>query len=313
MTGANFTNADLSAADLSKASIVGADFSYAIVEFATYEPKDQTEPSKINTAHGLADLKYNDNPQPINKLRDSFRKGGFTHQENEVTRAIRRHEPRAHVELSPGTSASSDHPILHEARLENQLPLLRFRLRQLTYGTQQVLFDWPCGWGANPGRPLVIIAVLALLCTPVYWIGMHLTLDKGGLFLVATGERIPTAGAKERVRRISVSPYGQPATNAASAHHLGKKAPISARRHARRLRLKREYKAFQTALLFSLMSVFNIGFDGFNGGLWIRMLQSREFDIRARGWMRTVSGVQSLLGVGLLALAVLSYFGHPFE
>jgi hypothetical protein len=45
----------------------------------------------------------------------------------------------------------------------------------------------------------------------------------------------------------------------------------------------------------------------------MRMLQGREFDIRARGWMRTLSGIQALLGVGLLALAVLSYFGHPFE
>jgi len=85
------------------------------------------------------------------------------------------------------------------------------------------------------------------------------------------------------------------------------------RRRARRKKYKREFRALRTALLFSMMSVFNIGFNGFNGGLWIRMLQPREFDIRARGWMRIISGVQSLLGVGLLALAVLSYFGHPFE
>jgi hypothetical protein len=29
--------------------------------------------------------------------------------------------------------------------------------------------------------------------------------------------------------------------------------------------------------------------------------------------MRTVSGVQSLLGLGLLALALLGYFGHSFD
>jgi hypothetical protein len=72
-------------------------------------------------------------------------------------------------------------------------------------------------------------------------------------------------------------------------------------------------RALGTAFLFSLMSVFNIGFREFNFGRWIRMMQTREFDIGARGWMRTVSGIQSLLGVALVTLALLSYFGHPFE
>jgi hypothetical protein len=35
--------------------------------------------------------------------------------------------------------------------------------------------------------------------------------------------------------------------------------------------------------------------------------------IRARGWIRAVSGIQSLLGVALVALSLLSYFGHPFD
>jgi hypothetical protein len=61
------------------------------------------------------------------------------------------------------------------------------------------------------------------------------------------------------------------------------------------------------------MSVFNLGFQGLNFGLWMRMLQTREFDIRPRGWMRTVSGIQSLLGLMLLALSVLSYLGKAFD
>ena len=43
------------------------------------------------------------------------------------------------------------------------------------------------------------------------------------------------------------------------------------------------------------------------------MIQPREFDIKARGWPRMVSGLQSLLSVGLVALSLLSYFGRPFE
>ena len=76
--------------------------------------------------------------------------------------------------------------------------------------------------------------------------------------------------------------------------------------------LGRELTCLGTAFLFSMMSTFNIGFREFTFGQWIRMLQTREFDIRARGWMRTVSGIQSLLGIALVALSLLSYFGHPF-
>jgi hypothetical protein len=71
-------------------------------------------------------------------------------------------------------------------------------------------------------------------------------------------------------------------------------------------------QALLTAFFFSLMSIFTLGVEGFNGGQWIRMIQPSEFDIRARGWLRTVSGVQALLGAGLIALSLLSYFGHPF-
>ena len=111
--------------------------------------------------------------------------------------------------------------------------------------------------------------------------------------------------------RMCVNPARQSVGK--TLREMGLKSWIVAMWHAKRRWMWLEWRALRTAMLFSLMSVFNIGFEGFNGGEWIRMLQTREFDIRARGWMRTVSGLQSLLGVGLLALSVLTYFGHPFE
>jgi hypothetical protein len=42
-------------------------------------------------------------------------------------------------------------------------------------------------------------------------------------------------------------------------------------------------------------------------------MQTREYTLRATGWIRTVAGIQSLLSVYLLALWVLTYFGRPFE
>jgi hypothetical protein len=67
------------------------------------------------------------------------------------------------------------------------------------------------------------------------------------------------------------------------------------------------------ALYFSLLSAFHLGWREFNVGIWLQQLQPRRFGFEATGWVRTVSGFQSLLSVYLLALWVLTYFGRPFD
>jgi uncharacterized protein YjbI with pentapeptide repeats len=319
---ADFTDADLSEADLSGATLSnGTDLEFADLYHAIYQPNGGTEPWIISSAFHLADLTYKDNPAPIIDLRNSLRDAGNVQPEREVNEAFHRHDPNLRPSLLPDTHQNrrwtpphwlQEVLYLHREAVHWNQEVL-YWLGEVLNWLQQVMFDWTCGWGADPGRPLVIIAVTALLCTPIYWIGMHYKLKKGGLFLVATGARITTAGSKERVLRIIVSPVWRVPMNEPSPRELGPKAWALAIWRARKKWLRLEYKALRTALLFSLMSVFNIGFEDFNCGLWIRMIQTREFDIRARGWMRSVSGVQSLLGVGLLALSILSYFGHPFE
>ncbi|MGH8614943.1 MAG: hypothetical protein ACREYF_23715, partial [Gammaproteobacteria bacterium] len=66
------------------------------------------------------------------------------------------------------------------------------------------------------------------------------------------------------------------------------------------------------AIYFSLLSAFHIGWRELNVGNWITRLQFHSYTLQARGWVRAVSGFQSLMGVYLLALWVLSYFGRPF-
>jgi len=73
------------------------------------------------------------------------------------------------------------------------------------------------------------------------------------------------------------------------------------------------WKAIKVDCYFSLLSAFNIGRRDINVGNWIQRLQPKEYTLRATGWVRTVSGVQSLISVYLLALWVLTYFGRPFE
>jgi hypothetical protein len=71
--------------------------------------------------------------------------------------------------------------------------------------------------------------------------------------------------------------------------------------------------ALRYALYFSLLSAFSIGWKDFNVGSWIARVQGREYALRATGWVRVVSGLQSLLSVYLLAIWALTYFGRPFQ
>lgn len=66
------------------------------------------------------------------------------------------------------------------------------------------------------------------------------------------------------------------------------------------------------AMYFSILSAFHIGWRDLNVGTWISRMQPNEYTLRATGWVRTVSGIQSLISVYLLALAILTYFGRPF-
>ena len=63
---------------------------------------------------------------------------------------------------------------------------------------------------------------------------------------------------------------------------------------------------------FSLLSAFHIGFREFSVGTLLSRLQA-PFALEATGWVRTVSGLQSLVSLYLVAMWVLTYFGRPFQ
>jgi uncharacterized protein YjbI with pentapeptide repeats len=91
--------------------------------------------------------------------------------------------------------------------------------------------------------------------------------------------------------------------------------PLSRRRQSRfeRLRADRWWEAVLWALYFSLLSGFHFGWRGLSFGNWIARLQWDEYLLRGTGWIRTVSGLQSIIAFYLLALWVLTYFTPWFD
>jgi hypothetical protein len=148
-------------------------------------------------------------------------------------------------------------------------------------------FDWTTRYGLYPARALKIIAWLWLLFAVVYFCAIRFPAkgSSAGVYQVWTKERIETDGDKASLSESSKVTRLQ-------------EAPLP---------------ALGYAAYFSLLSAFHIGWRDLNVGTWITRIQPREYLLRATGWVRAVSGVQSLLSVYLLALWALTYFGRPFQ
>ena len=261
---ANLRGAALHSADLREAKLAAADLQGAILNFAKLQGADFSfvqglpDITGLAFAKGLSTIVFDpfDIPRFV-AWKKALQEAGYTQASKELVAAIRRNNQPEPWET--------------------------------------ILFDWTCEFGANPSRPLVVLLWLWVAGTTAYVVGLARR-SGSGLYLLATGEKIPAGNRRNRVLRLR---WEVPRRGA------GWKFPFRFARYAGR--------ALGTAALFSLMSAFNIGFREVNLGRWIRLMQPREFDIKARGWLRVVSGLQSLTSVYLLALAILSHFGTPFD
>ena len=153
-----------------------------------------------------------------------------------------------------------------------------------------IFFEWTTGYGLYPDRALLLMLVLATLLGVIVYpfpiaTPMPLQSDHRGIFKVWTADEYgsPTgdidAVDRIKIERLSASPL----------------------------------MAVAWGIWFSLLSAFHIGWRDLNVGSWLTRLQVSPFRLRPRGWVRVVSGMQSLASVYLLAIWVLTYFGRPFQ
>jgi uncharacterized protein YjbI with pentapeptide repeats len=151
-----------------------------------------------------------------------------------------------------------------------------------------IAFDLTTEYGMRPGRALLVILVIWALLIPLYaWPIWRAKRPSGAssIYLVRPKDRVEV---KE----------GQPTLDSLA---------LVERLHGRFL------KAIAWSAYFSLLSTFQIGFREFTFGTWLTRTQPRNFTLESTGWIRTMSGVQSLVCVYLLAMWLLTYFGRPFQ
>lgn len=152
-----------------------------------------------------------------------------------------------------------------------------------------LFFEEAACYGLCYERPLIIILILMILFAVIYVFPISWN-SRGsnsgpGVFKVWSPEAILSTGAL----RVD--------ENQKMVERLSAKAPA------------RLWYAFY----FSLLSAFHFGWLDLNVGNWIARLQGQQYALRPTGWVRTISGLQSLISIYLVALWVLTYFARPFQ
>ncbi|MBP1182164.1 pentapeptide repeat-containing protein [Methylobacterium sp. PvR107] len=286
LTGADFANASLYSINLKGAHLASSNFTSAHLQSAHLEGSDLT----------LACLRGA-------KLSDAYLKSAkmFGADVSEATFEV---EP----DSLPDVRSMDDVKGLKTLQFrKNPAALLALRkafdeagmrrqVREITYafkkgerekelsGTPEgllwyYLVEFTSDWGAAPFRPLLIIAVLLPAFSLIYFLLMLKASEESGVWLVPDKDHI--TNDNEDCKPVLLQNKG--------------------------------WKTIFYAGHFSILSAFAIGWKDINVGNWINRLAPFDYTIKGTGWVKSLSGLQSLISVYMLALSLLVYFGRPFE
>lgn len=289
LTGARLNETDLRGADMSGANLTGATlrdtklegalFTNVNLTDAVYSPISAPDISYLSGISGLATVHFAYRQHDgLVQLRALLRETGLRDLERQATYAIE-HGKTAHALDGYGIESTYDGRGDLEQKDVSAVIEGVFRL---------VFFEWTTGYGLNFGRPIMLLAALVGIMTLVY------------LQPVSATDGIPSGSGIYRIwpkERIEDTENGVEVRDDIRVERLSEKGLM----------------VVVYAFYFSLLSAFQIGWRDLNVGNWLTRLQSREYVFRARGWVRVVSGIQSLISVYLLAMWALTYFGRPFD
>jgi hypothetical protein len=306
---ANLEEADLIAAKLEQASLIGtslkgADLQGANLAAVIFEPLPGSLPSipSLVLAKNLRERTFDTSPHALVELREAFKKLGLREQERQVTYAIE-HAKR----LQDWDQWANPRKAQKDTRSWLEKFLGKEDKRQwseMVAGKSEslfnyVLFELPCDYGMSPGRLLRILGYSIGLFSLVYMIALFTTRGRAGVWAVWPTDRVYTAEGEASPSRVTPTFFFPRLQGWAEGRWWGM--------------LVRGLGVPLFGLYFSILSAFSLGWRELTIGTWIARVQPREYTLHATGWVRTVSGLQSLLSIYLLALWVLTYFSRPFE
>lgn len=289
LDGADLYKTSFKGADLAKASFKGALFRETDLEKANfravnlkdalYQPVNAPGSGHVSGIKGLESVRLElatPDFSGLVQLRKSLIDAGLRNLEREATYAIE--------------VARTKH--LWREFLSDKLSNI---FSGVHAAIRCVLFDLPTRYCLSPLRPLLIIGLISAGFSFLYF-GVLLfepaKKDRSGIFCIRPEGAISFKGMDQQ---------GNLQYKSRDLAHVTRLVPSSRSR------------AFLWGIYFSILCAFRIGFREFNLGSWIARLQPNSLNLHAKGWLRSLSGAQSLISVYMVAMWLLTYFGRPFH
>jgi uncharacterized protein YjbI with pentapeptide repeats len=302
LTGADLSNADFSNANLRNASLINtllistyfasANLEGADLFGATYEITQEPAPRSIAFSKNIEYMSHNGDSAPLARLRNLFKEAGFRDQERKITYVLKSQHAKFLWDSCEAGQGNC-----------------------FEYWVNRMLFDLTSQYGMNPGRVLIIILMVYCISVSLYWGLIHFSVESG-LSIVVPADRDHQnkplwilAKLNQDRGQIQDGGFVTKVSYVVRPKDLQQFSGLTLWKEV----ALREYSLLIASCFFGLMSMFNIKFRDVDFGRWLRQLTTKEYDIKATGWARTVSGAQALLSVYLIALLLVSYFGRPFE
>jgi hypothetical protein len=152
LTDASLVSSVLGPVSLLGAQLNGAKMRSDMLAGAIFEPVSMPEIEGLETAKGLAAMRFADSPYALIRLREEFKRRGLTDLENQVTYAIR------HTEAT--------------------------RANWFGWVFNMLLFHLTCRYGMSSDRPLKIILVVLLVFAIAFYLpAQNPEVSKAGIFV----------------------------------------------------------------------------------------------------------------------------------
>ncbi|MDX2130312.1 MAG: pentapeptide repeat-containing protein [Chloroherpetonaceae bacterium] len=277
LTNADFSFRDLSHVQMSKAKLEGANFSGANLDSATLNDADLRKANflgaSLKNSHlggaDMSEVNFEINSEFLPNLM-SFRRA------KNIEFMQYNNYPDALYQLRNNFAEIGREDISSKIGRAIEYSKTRKLLEDKNYMKalfRLVFWEWTTDYGLAQLRALLILIGLIPFFAVIYFVAI-LSSNQRLIYKILPADRIDGDG-----NRI-VSPIKE-----------------------------RGWIAFGTATKLSVFSAFAVGFREFDIGSWLYRLQGSESFLIPKGWVRSITGLQSLISLILLSSFIISILG----
>lgn len=293
LSGSDLSGADLSRANLVNARMIGTDLGGADLSSATLWNADLSGANLYGANLSKTDARWADLNRAIfepNSLPDVDKIAFAQNLEKMVYRESQQELKKLRNLFKENGFFAEERKVTYAIKHHGTMSALesgKYDLAAFESAIYYIAFDLTTQWGMAPWRALMLLILLVFFFTMPYAIAIrqqagseieHCVYRKWSDDCMLPGNKAKEAKGTPEILHVD---------------------------------------CWRTAICFgwyfSFLSAFSIDWRGLDVNNWIQRLQSKEYTLRANGWVRTVSGIQALISVYLIAIWLLTYSSRPFE